>query len=127
MRSIKGLARLQRRRAWVLWQVSGGADEYATVDAWLTEMKVRRYTIRDDKGARVASWWQCWDGGLLFRPGGVRIIGQAIQHGFVCADRALWEAIAAAERSPGFIDWAVDPDPGGEVGLFRAPRVPDDV
>jgi len=55
------------------------------------------------------------DAALLFAPGSTTILGHAIQHGFLCRDRALWEAMAAIPHGElaelrAILDYSVEED-----------------
>lgn len=113
LRERGGLDQVDQRRAALFWRFEGGAArDLDSFDAWLGAGELNRYEVRDAEGHAHAVWWGLDDHGLLFRAGSAELIGEAIQHGFVCRDLPLWRGIAAAAGQPGLVSWAVGEDVG---------------
>lgn len=121
--TLEGLSPLQCKRAWLCWKFYDTESRYSSLDAMLMGQKVRRYSVHDAGGPKVAEWWQVWDAGLLFPRGSKRLLGQATQHEFVCSDHDLWRALEEADGFPAFIDWTYE-DPAERAALWCPPKVP---
>lgn len=121
------LDEVDQRRAALCWRFVGEGDgDIATLEELLSADGFRRWDVRDANDVTLATWWGGGDCGLLFRGGSAELIGEAIQHGFVCRDHALWRSIGAAASAPGAISWA-PPDEliAGGDRLWRDPPDPE--
>lgn len=108
-----GLAPVDQRRAALFWRFEGGEQgDLDGFDAWLEAGELTRHEVRGPDGQVQAVWWGLDDHGLLFGAGSAQLIGEAIQHGFVCRDVPLWRGIAAADGQPGLISWELGPSVG---------------
>jgi hypothetical protein len=124
---LEALDSIDQRRAARCWRFVGEGDgDLASLEELLATDGFRRWDVLGADGATLASWWGGGDCGLLFRGGSAELIGEAIQHGFVCRDHALWRSIGATDTAPGGISWE-PPDEliAGGDRLWIAPPDPE--
>jgi len=113
--SWHALGALGQRRAAQWWEF---VARERSIDALLEITACATVTA----GARTLAWWSYSDAGLMFEAD--RIVGHAIQFGFVCGELPLWEQIATATNRPALVAWGLE-DEGGLPDLWSA-RVPLD-